>query len=273
MTKEERKSELQQKLEANELLYDGVLGVKRVMNTSELAELSQALGSSNREMLNNFVGGSNQHALKSLIKSNALKVKRTYGIGNRRAFNGLYTEKLDNDLLDNWFMLSKVVWFLREKGLRLGKVSRLKDTQDLQATVSFDDKTVSKLQFKVVDDLTKPISADPGYTLVAVFRSFDLMAESINSHRDLLANPIEDGCLMVCLRQVEDFETILGYSLGVQEKDDESSISLGSIVNRQSLDEVDFKQCVKSPSNTVTQLDWEYDEALRRNTTKTSKSN
>lgn len=210
MTKKERQVKVQNNLAKNELLYDGKLHIKRVMQPSELFGLSHSLGSSSREILSNLTGGSNQRALKSLIKSKTLKVRQTNGIGNRWSFGGLYVDKLDTSLLTNWFMLSKAVWFMREKGLRLGQFSRMKDSLDLETVASFDGKAINKLQFKVVDDLTTNISPEQGRTLVAVFPSFELMAEAINEHRNLFTKPIEDGCLMLCIRQVEDFETIQG---------------------------------------------------------------
>lgn len=265
MTKKERQVKVQNNLAANELLYDGKLHIKRVMNPSELFELSRSLGSCNREILSDLAGGVNQHSLKSLIKSNVLKTKRTFGIGSSRAFNGLYTDKLDTGLLENWFMLSKAAWFMREKGLRLGKFSRIKDSLDLETVASFDGKTINKLQLKVVDDLTTNIGSEQGRTLVAVFPSFELMAEAINEHRNLFTKPIEDGCLMLCIRQVEDFETIQGYALTVKNQNGKSVAKLTSIEDNQSLALLDFKQATQPTGGIINQLNWEYGEALERN--------
>ncbi|KEZ13069.1 hypothetical protein Lp90_1982 [Lactiplantibacillus plantarum] len=265
MTKKERQEKLQSKLATNELLYQNRQSIKRVKGVNELTDLVNQLGSVNREILGNLLGGVNQHALKSLLKSKVLKSKRAYGIGGRRVFNALYVNELNTDLLANWLLLSKSAWFLREKGLRLGQFKRINDYSDLESAVSFDDKTINQLQFKAVtDELTEKVIAKPNHTLVLVFSSLELMANMINKHNNFFTSAILDGCLTISVRQVEDSEVLTGYVLGTQQQDDGETLKLTNIDDSNELHNINFKNGYEPVENIISQINWEYDEALKR---------
>lgn len=265
MLKKERRKELQKSLASNELLYESKLNIKRVKNASELNDLTGQLGTSNREVLANLLGGVNQHALKSLLKSKTLKSQRVYGIGGRRVFNALYVGELNTDILANWFLLSKGAWFLREKGFRLGQFKRINDSGDLESNVSFDGKTINQLQFRAVtDELTEKVIVKPEHTLVLVFSSLELMADMINNHNNFFTSAILDGCLTVSIRQVEDSEVLTGYVLGTQQQDNGKTLKLTNIDDSSELHNINFKNGYEPVENIISQINWEYDEALKR---------
>ncbi|AUV71129.1 hypothetical protein [Lactiplantibacillus plantarum] len=273
MNKIERQANFESQLASNELMYDKKLHVKRVPGNGELFELSRSLESSSREILSNLTGSFGQHTLASLLKTKTLNQQRVFGIGGTRVFNAFYTNKVNSELLTNWLVLSRAAWFLREKGVRLGQFSRIKATNDLETVASMDGQTLAKLQFKVIDDdQTTPIVMEPGHTLVALFKSFESMVIAINQQRDRYSKQLLDGCLMLCLRQVEDFQTIQGYSLNVIKKDDRNVINPVGIDNSESVRKIQFKQSTKPVDDIISQLNWQYDEALSRKM-KTVKSN
>lgn len=265
MLKKERQEQLEQKLATNELLYQNGQNIKRVKGADELTDLVNQLGSVNREMLGNLLGGVNQHALKSLLKSKVLKSKRAYGIGGQRVFNALYVNELDTGLLANWFLLSKGAWFLRKKGLRLSRFKRINDSSDLESAVSFDDKTINQLQFKTVtDELTEKVIVKPNHTLVLVFSSLELMADMINNHNNFFTSAILDGCLTISIRQAEDSEVLTGYVLSTKQQDDGETLQLTNIDDSNGLHNINFKNGYEPVENIINQINWEYDEALKR---------
>lgn len=264
MKKIDRQNLVLKKLGKNELLYTNKLSVKRIMGQDELLNLVMNLGTVSNEVLSNLTANNGVHAFSSLYKNEVVKKKRVYGIAGHHVQNAIFTQKIDLSALNHWTMLSQAIWFLREKGVKLDRVTRAND--DLQTLATFDDQHLVHLQFKLVDDdnVTNKPAINGGNTMVAVFESYELMAKVLNKHADKYLDEILNGCIVMCLRQRQDFNTIEGYTLTATEVDGKYQLKLRPIVTVDDLAKTSFKLINKPAGNELDQLKWEYDEALVR---------
>ncbi|BDZ29992.1 hypothetical protein RA086_02300 [Lactiplantibacillus sp. WILCCON 0030] len=264
MKKSDRQAIVSKKLGKNELLYTNKLGVKRIMGQDELLNLVMNLGTVSNEVLANLTANNGVHVFQSLFKNEAIKKRRVYGIAGHRVQNAIFPQQVDLSVLEHWTILSKAIWFLREKGVKLGRVIRVDN--DLQAVATFDNQHLVHLQFKLINDdnmTDKPVIND-GNAMVAVFESYELMAEVLNKHADKYLNAIINGCIVMCLRRRQDFDTIEGYILITTKVDGKYQLKLQPIVTIDDLVRTNFKLMTEPTGNELEQLEWEYDEALTR---------
>ncbi|MBS0955634.1 hypothetical protein [Lactiplantibacillus plantarum] len=266
MKKNERKEKLKSVLKSDELLYQNKPITKRVMNPDEPLKLVQQLETVSFEVLGNLTGSSGRRAFYSLLKNKGIKRQRTYGVGNRNIVNAIYSKNIDNQALVDWQLLGQSMWFLREKGMQLGAVSRLEDSDDLITNMIFNQDKLLKLQFKHITDssLSQPITAKSGYTLVLVFDSFGLLETTVNQHNNQFMQAINDGCFLISISKVQDFEVVKGLILSVVD-DDKLQIAVTHVQDMATVNQVNFKQVTTPDFGTITQLNWEYDEALNHN--------
>lgn len=274
MKKSERKQEVQAVLQADELLYQNKLMVKRVMNPDEPLGLVHSLSVVSNEILSNLTGATGRRSFPSLTKNRDVKHYKMYGVGNRSLVNVIYTdESKDKDktqLLSTWQILSQTIWFMREKGIRMGRVKRITGSNDLATTMLFKQNQLLKLQFKRIaeDDLKQAIIAKPGYTLVMVFDSFNLLEETVNQHNNQFVEAIRDGCFLISISNVQDFEVMKGLMLSVT-SDDETKVEVAHLKDITTVNQVDFKQATTPNNGMINQLNWEYDSAITNKITKT----
>lgn len=269
MKKSERKKEVQAVLQSDELLYQNKLTVKRIMNPDEPLDLVQSLGVVSNEVLSNLTGATGRRSFSSLTKNRNVKHCKIYGAGNRSLVNAIYTDEDKNQLLSTWQILGQAMWLMREQGMRMGRVKRITGSNDLATTMLLGQNQLLQLQFRRITekDWKQPITAKPGYTLVMVFDSFNFLETTVNQHNNQFGKAINDGCFLISISNVQDFEVMKGLILSVT-NDDEAKVKVTHLTDITTVNQVDFKKSTTPDNGLINQLNWEYDSAITNRTTK-----
>ena len=271
MKKEERKQKVEATIQSDELLYQNKLTVKRIMMSDEPLHLVQSLGIGSKEILTNLTGSTGRRSFPSLIKNKNVKHCKIYGVSNRSFVNAFYTGEVNSSLLAHWQLLGQAMWFMREKGVRLGKVERIANSNDLATNMLFRNNVQFKLHIKHIteENLDQPITTKPGYTLVMVFDSFSLLQTTVTQHNNQFFEAINAGCFLISITNVQDFEVIKGLVLSIN-NDGESKVEVTHLKDMFTVNQVEFKQVTTPDTGTVSQLNWEYDSAITNKTNKTN---
>lgn len=97
---------------------------ERIMETGELLELiSSAKSGISKKSLKNFTGNYLRNDFKTLLTNNLVKEKKTSALSKREENIYCTNKKFSLNYIKEMELLSYAVWYLRELGLKIGKVS------------------------------------------------------------------------------------------------------------------------------------------------------
>lgn len=181
-------------LKEGELLFNhtSMKRSKRVLEVDELISLISEGRGISRKALMLLTGNMLRNNLQDLETTKKVKVKEVAEISYRKPQKVYYTaKKLSITAVKQMELLSYGVWYLREKGLKIGRITT-KEDGNLIATAVIDNNTYSILEFVGLNQrnyIRKLASVDLSgqktiYQTVLVIDSRELMLE-INEHYDL----------------------------------------------------------------------------------------
>lgn len=119
----------------------------RIMETGELLELiSSAKGGVSKKSLQNLTGNLLRYDFRTLLDSNLIKMKQTTALSKRLENIYYVNKKVLLNSIKELELLSYATWYLRELGLKVGKVT-INENGNVMATGAISEEDYVMFEF------------------------------------------------------------------------------------------------------------------------------